>query len=221
MTSLRNVRIYVSEAGLPAEYQELDQRFQNIHHRIPVRSATEMVFGILSFLQPGQYIEYLYIDGHGGTHGMDIGPHEGLPQAIHEVRSGETLWSLASQYYGNPARWQIIYDRNRSRIGADPNKIQIGGKLIIPKLVPIADVQELRQLRPRFAAGATVFLGGCEVGQNKELIQQLSHLWGVHVRAGLGFQVGLRPGTEGGSLHCFIRKCVAEPATFWGVREGE
>jgi LysM repeat protein len=200
MTQPRNVRIYVSEADLPAKYQEWDQRYQNIHHRIPVRSAKEMVNGVLSVLQPGQYIEYLYIDGHGGTHGMDIGPQEGLsPTAIHEVHAGETLWSLASRYYGNPSRWQLIYDRNRPRIGTDPDRIQVGTKLIIPKLVPIADVQELRRLRSRFAAGATVFLGGCQVGQNKDLIQQLSQLWGVHVRAGLGNQVGLWPGTEGGA----------------------
>lgn len=216
-----NLRIYVSEDGLQGKYKEWDQRFQNIDHRIPVKSTKEMVSRILSVLQPGQYIEYLYIDGHGGTHGMDVGPQEGLSQAIHEVRFGETLWSLASRYYGNPTRWQLIYDRNRSRIGADPNRIQVGTKLIIPKLVPIVDVQKLRRLRPRFAAGATVFLGGCEVGQNKELIQQLSQLWGVHVRAGLSNQVGLWSGTEGGAQHCFIRKCVVESATFWGVREGE
>lgn len=221
MPKSQNVRIYVSEAGLPTSYKEWDQRFQNIHHRIPVRSATEMVGGILAVLQPRQYIEYLYIDGHGGTHGMDIGPHEGLSQAIHEVRAGENLWSIADRYYGNPTRWRMIFDRNRSRIGIDPNTVRVGTKLIIPKLVPIADVQELRRLRPRFAAGATVFLGGCQVGRNTELIRQLSQLWGVHVRAGLGNQVGLWPGTEGGTQHCFIRKCAVEPSTFWGVWEGD
>ena len=42
-----------------------------------------------------------------------------------------------------------------------------------------------------------------------------------HVRAGTGNQRGLVPGVEGEVVHCFIDKCRVEPATWWGVREGD
>ncbi|UCF06559.1 MAG: LysM peptidoglycan-binding domain-containing protein [bacterium] len=228
MSEPKNVRIYVSEKDLSWRAREYDQHFQRIHHRLSVKNAKELVESILSVLKPGQYIEYLYIDGHGewedekGTSvvGMAIGPKSSaLSYKLHTIRPGETLSGLALRYYGNGNRWRAIYERNRDRIGPDPNRIMAGDKVIIPNLPPIEHVEELRRLRSRFAAGASVFLGGCRVGKNAELIKELSGLWGVHVRAGLADQWSL-PGAEGRVLHCFIRKCNVEPHTFWGVREG-
>jgi nucleoid-associated protein YgaU len=50
----------------------------------------------------------------------------------YEVQSGDTLLSIAQQYYGDPTLWRQIYDANKDTIGADPDKLQVGMKLNIP-----------------------------------------------------------------------------------------
>lgn len=49
----------------------------------------------------------------------------------HVVQKGDTLYSLARQYYADQKRWRDIYNANRARI-SDPNSIKVGTKLIIP-----------------------------------------------------------------------------------------
>jgi hypothetical protein len=181
-----------------------------------------MVERIVAALAPGQRLEYLYVDGHGSEFGMDFGLREDLQsQRLHVVTAGETMSSIAQRYYGTPARWQGIQTRNSTRIGNSPAALRAGSTLVIPGVPGLADVEHLRRLRARFAAGATVFLAGCQVGRANGLVRKLSELWGVHVRAGLANQRPILPGTEGPVLHCFIRRCETEPGTFWGVREGE
>jgi len=179
-----------------------------------------MVERILTIMLPGQMIDYLYVDGHGNTQGMAMGPRVGSRRVVHEVRRGDTLWAIAKRYYGSPLQWRLIYQHNRSIIGRDPDRILPGQKLTVPSMVPVTNVDVLRRLRSRFAAGATVFLGGCNVGQNEDLVRNLSKLWGVHVRAGHDRQSGLLPGAEGKVTHCYLEKCNVESATWWGVREG-
>jgi nucleoid-associated protein YgaU len=50
---------------------------------------------------------------------------------FHIVRRGETLSSIAQQYYGAASKWQKILEANRDNI-KDANKITPGTKLIIP-----------------------------------------------------------------------------------------
>ncbi len=50
----------------------------------------------------------------------------------HKVIPGDSLRSLAERYYGNPNRWQSIYDSNRDKIERGLPKI--GSELTIPKL---------------------------------------------------------------------------------------
>lgn len=52
-------------------------------------------------------------------------------QRIHVVAKGDTLYSLARQYYGNQSKWRDIYTANQSQL-ADPNQIKVGQKLVIP-----------------------------------------------------------------------------------------
>ncbi len=52
-------------------------------------------------------------------------------QVSHEVVRGETLWTLAEQYYGNPYRWPFLYEANASKI-SNPNLLEPGLVLIIP-----------------------------------------------------------------------------------------
>lgn len=50
-----------------------------------------------------------------------------------EVRSGDTLTSLAEHHYGDPAAWRTIYDANRSII-TDPDQIEVGWTLALPRI---------------------------------------------------------------------------------------
>jgi tetratricopeptide (TPR) repeat protein len=50
----------------------------------------------------------------------------------HEVRAGDTLRKLATQYYGNPAYWDIIWKANRGI--KDKNVLKAGDTLVIPPL---------------------------------------------------------------------------------------
>jgi soluble lytic murein transglycosylase-like protein len=48
------------------------------------------------------------------------------------VQRGDSLWSIAEHFYGDPVMWQHIYHANRSRI-PDPNVIYPGQELILPQ----------------------------------------------------------------------------------------
>ena len=50
----------------------------------------------------------------------------------YEVQSGDTLATIAQQYYGDPSQWRRIYDANKDAIGDDPDKLKLGQKLTIP-----------------------------------------------------------------------------------------
>ncbi len=49
----------------------------------------------------------------------------------HTVARGDTLFSLAQQYYGNRSRWRDIYEANRSQL-PDANALRLGMELVIP-----------------------------------------------------------------------------------------
>ncbi len=50
---------------------------------------------------------------------------------VHVVKRGDTLYSLARQYYNDQTQWRRIWHANRERI-ADPNRVRVGTSLIIP-----------------------------------------------------------------------------------------
>jgi LysM repeat protein len=55
----------------------------------------------------------------------------------HTVVRGNTLWSLAQQYYGNSREWPKIYEANRDVI-ANPNRIAPGQVIMIPGVAAVA-----------------------------------------------------------------------------------
>ncbi|MBT9146958.1 MAG: hypothetical protein DDT32_00709 [Syntrophomonadaceae bacterium] len=48
------------------------------------------------------------------------------------VRRGDSLWSIANSFYGEPLRWEEIWRVNRDQLPA-PDTLKVGMVLIIPK----------------------------------------------------------------------------------------
>jgi len=55
---------------------------------------------------------------------------------VHTVKKGDTLSEIALQYYKSGARdkWMKIYEANKTVIGDNPDALQPGQELKIPKL---------------------------------------------------------------------------------------
>lgn len=51
----------------------------------------------------------------------------------YEIKSGDTLWALAKQFYGDGNKYPQIFEANREVI-KDPDKIYVGQKIRIPQL---------------------------------------------------------------------------------------
>ncbi len=64
----------------------------------------------------------------GSEPGFDVSM---VPGRIHRVETGDTLWSLAQNYYGDSRHWRRILSANRNRI-RQPSDLDVGMKLIIP-----------------------------------------------------------------------------------------
>ena len=61
-------------------------------------------------------------------------PFPAVLPAHYIVKEGDTLSTIALEFYGNgtQAYWQQIYDANRNVIGGNPNLIRPGQDLVIP-----------------------------------------------------------------------------------------
>ncbi|HYG65232.1 MAG TPA: transporter substrate-binding domain-containing protein [Thermoanaerobaculia bacterium] len=53
-------------------------------------------------------------------------------QTVYKVQRGDTLSGIAQKRLGRMSRWEEIWDLNKGRI-ADPNLIEIGWELVLPK----------------------------------------------------------------------------------------
>jgi len=51
----------------------------------------------------------------------------------HTIERGETLWGIATNYYGSGSHWRAIQDANP---GFDPAKAQPGDRILIPRIEP-------------------------------------------------------------------------------------
>jgi len=50
------------------------------------------------------------------------------------VVSGDSLSKIAKNHYGDANKWHQIYDANKGTIGSNPDKIEVGQVLQLPKL---------------------------------------------------------------------------------------
>jgi LysM repeat protein len=62
---------------------------------------------------------------------LDSSVKPASPAKVYVVQAGDSLWSIARQFYGNGQMWSHIYYANQSHIH-DPNLIYQGQKLTIP-----------------------------------------------------------------------------------------
>ncbi|NVO30184.1 LysM peptidoglycan-binding domain-containing protein [Hymenobacter lapidiphilus] len=49
------------------------------------------------------------------------------------VVSGDSLSKIAKNHYGDASKWHQIYDANKSTIGSNPDHIEVGQVLTLPK----------------------------------------------------------------------------------------
>ena len=62
---------------------------------------------------------------------LDASARPAAPSRTYAVQPGDSLWTIAQRFYGNPLLWSRIYYANQSQI-PDPNVISIGQVLTIP-----------------------------------------------------------------------------------------
>ena len=58
---------------------------------------------------------------------------EAAEPTVYVVRRGDSLSRIAQRHYGEAKQWTRIYEANRDLIGNDPNLIQPGQSLVLPK----------------------------------------------------------------------------------------
>jgi LysM repeat protein len=58
-------------------------------------------------------------------------PPAASQKRIHTVASGDTLSSIAEQYYGDASKWETIFEANKD-ILPDANSLKLGQELKIP-----------------------------------------------------------------------------------------
>ncbi|MFT4413185.1 LysM peptidoglycan-binding domain-containing protein [Fredinandcohnia humi] len=59
-------------------------------------------------------------------------PNTKVQPKSHSVARGDSLWKIAQRHLGNGSRWREIYNLNKGTIGANPNLIKPGQKLVLP-----------------------------------------------------------------------------------------
>lgn len=64
--------------------------------------------------------------------GLKDRPNTKTAPAEYTVVKGDTLWKIAVRLFGDGAKYKSIYASNQALIGANPNLIQPGQRLVIP-----------------------------------------------------------------------------------------
>ncbi|HEX9422310.1 MAG TPA: LysM peptidoglycan-binding domain-containing protein [Pyrinomonadaceae bacterium] len=65
------------------------------------------------------------------TMGAAVGGSQTQGVQTYEIKSGDTLSRISKQFYGNANEYMRIFYANRDKL-SDPDKIQVGQKLVIP-----------------------------------------------------------------------------------------
>jgi nucleoid-associated protein YgaU len=95
-------------------------------------STISMLLGVIVILVAGVMFINYFSHKERTNRLTQIGD-EGTKVITHVIQKGETLSSIAQEYYNNPDGWQAIAKQNNIQ---DPNDIQTGQSLVIPSLTP-------------------------------------------------------------------------------------
>lgn len=79
---------------------------------------------------------------------MDAVSGDTTTETVHTVRSNESLAVLSKKYYGDKAKWRVIFEANRDKM-SNPDVLYVGLKLKIPSLsaVPQESGSDIRKKR--------------------------------------------------------------------------
>jgi hypothetical protein len=97
----------------------------------------QQVYGTLEEIE--RILGATYVGYSADLNGLQIATYtEDAPAPVapavttYTVQAGDTLWGVATAYYGDGTRYPEIYEANISTIGGDPNLILPGQILTIP-----------------------------------------------------------------------------------------
>jgi LysM repeat protein len=100
-------------------------------------AAGQQVYGSIEEIE--QILGAQFVGFSADLNGLQIATYtEDAPAPVapavttYTVQAGDTLWGVATAYYGDGTRYPEIYEANLSTIGGDPNLILPGQILTIP-----------------------------------------------------------------------------------------
>ncbi|KAA9325564.1 LysM peptidoglycan-binding domain-containing protein [Hymenobacter busanensis] len=72
--------------------------------------------------------------GFFGNQAQPAGQPAAAQGDTYTVVSGDSLSKIAKHHYGDASKWHQIYDANKATIGSNPDHIEVGQQLRLPKL---------------------------------------------------------------------------------------
>lgn len=103
----------------------------NVGVRRGATSLLKMVNSAIRGLKASDEYRQIVRKYLGGTGPAPVGK-VAAGQSVYKVKPGDTLSKIAQTNLGKMSRWQEIWELNKGRI-ADPNLIEIGWELVLPK----------------------------------------------------------------------------------------
>ena len=85
-------------------------------------------------LKVGQELKLPDLGSAGEANAAATTEADDLPRrgARYTVQAGDSLSSVAKQFYNSASKWELIYQANRQAIGTDPGNVKVGTELLIP-----------------------------------------------------------------------------------------
>ncbi len=120
--------------GLEIVQFNLTKSAYNVGVRRGATSLVKIVNGAIRGLRASNEYGQLIRKYLGGTGPAPIAKEQvaASGQSVYTVKSGDTLSAIARDQLGKISRWPEIWEANKGRI-ADPNLIEIGWELVLPK----------------------------------------------------------------------------------------
>jgi LysM repeat protein len=118
--------------------------------------------------------------------------------ATHTVQAGETLWSLAQRYLGNPRRWKDVAEANGLPMDAQ-RRLPVGKSLLLPGALRTADGSasaELPEAVPTapVPAGAPATMPAADVSRDDGRS-------GLFMRSARRYEIGVRVDRDPDSMY--------------------